>query len=929
MPSRCPGRPPTLQRRTRGNRDHHTRGDAVQRRWLFWLLIALFAYAVLSNLSELERVGTILAHGAWPWLLAAVLAEATFYAGNAFLYYRVLALVGVRGRYLGYVPLGVCALFMNATLPTGGTGGVALYADDAARRGESPALATAGALLVHVLNLLSFTPFLTWAIVYLSQQSARSSYHTVTAALYYAFALVQTGLLALALRRPAGMQALLGWIQTSANGVARLLRRHPFLAEGWAERSAAEFAAAAAPLRQRPWQVIALLPMAAGLHALHMVTLGAVFRAFHGPVPVALPVASYVIAFLFLTISITPQGVGFVEEAMAATIYALGLPMAEAAIIPFAYRGLALWLPLGVGFLMLRRLRAFGAARRPRRAAWLVRTTSLLVVAVATLGVLRAILPATPSGTLLTGASGTLPASPLASVLSALVAYGLLVNVRGLLQRRRPAWQAAMAFLGAALACSLALWYDYTAASLIAGTATLLWFQKAAYYAGRESPRFGQAGRALLSGALLTVTLGILGFALLARQYAEPPSLSTALQQTLASLGMTSAAPLTPLTERALQFPIVVRDVALAAGLYALALLVRAVAARRPASAAERRQADGIVRAEGRGPLAHLALFPDKAYSFGPGESLVAYVRQGRVALALGDPVGPEQTAGPTVAAFVARCQARRLLPAFHLVSGDHLETYRRSGLEAMLVGYESSIDLGALEDRPAEDPALQASEQRLALRGHTLWAYPPPLSGEVMDEMEIVSEEWLAARRQAEMRFSVGWFDEAYVRTCPVIVVRDASGQITAFANIVLAPGGSDATLDVLRQRADALPGTLEFLLMAAFRWSAARGARCFSLGLTHPLSSAADSAKAPATRAAARLARHLQALHGFRGLRHLFLRFAPASSPLYLVYPGDEALPEVVDAIIAADLGTRPWAAIVRRLFGGRRHRPPGGRP
>ncbi len=147
---------------------------------------------------------------------------------------------------------------------------------------------------------------------------------------------------------------------------------------------------------------------------------------------------------------------------------------------------------------------------------------------------------------------------------------------------------------------------------------------------------------------------------------------------------------------------------------------------------------------------------------------------------------------------------------------------------------------------------------------------------------MEIVSEEWLAARRQAEMRFSVGWFDEAYVRTCPVIVVRDASGQITAFANIVLAPGGSDATLDVLRQRADALPGTLEFLLMAAFRWSAARGARCFSLGLTHPLSSAADSAKAPATRAAARLARHLQALHGFRGLRHLFLRFAPASSPI-----------------------------------------------
>ncbi len=128
---------------------------------------------------------------------------------------------------------------------------------------------------------------------------------------------------------------------------------------------------------------------------------------------------------------------------------------------------------------------------------------------------------------------------------------------------------------------------------------------------------------------------------------------------------MTSRRAAHPLTERALQFPIVVRDVALAAGLYALALLVRAVAARRPASAAERRQADGIVRAEGRGPLAHLALFPDKAYSFGPGESLVAYVRQGGSPWPSGDPVGPEQTAGPTVAAFVARCQARRCCRPF------------------------------------------------------------------------------------------------------------------------------------------------------------------------------------------------------------------------------------------------------------------------
>ena len=38
-----------------------------------------------------------------------------------------------------------------------------------------------------------------------------------------------------------------------------------------------------------------------------------------------------------------------------------------------------------------------------------------------------------------------------------------------------------------------------------------------------------------------------------------------------------------------------------------------------------------------------------------------------------------------------------------------------------------------------------------------------------------------------SEMRFSVGWFDEDYLNSCPILVARNAEGRIDAFANIIM----------------------------------------------------------------------------------------------------------------------------------------------
>src|SRR5581483_6692942 len=63
-----------------------------------------------------------------------------------------------------------------------------------------------------------------------------------------------------------------------------------------------------------------------------------------------------------------------------------------------------------------------------------------------------------------------------------------------------------------------------------------------------------------------------------------------------------------------------------------------------------------------------------------------------------------------------------------------------------------------------------------------------PPL----LAELRAVSDAWLAARGAREKKFSLGYFDEAYLARNPVVLVRQA-GRIVAFANVWPAAGRAE----------------------------------------------------------------------------------------------------------------------------------------
>ena len=201
----------------------------------------------------------------------------------------------------------------------------------------------------------------------------------------------------------------------------------------------------------------------------------------------------------------------------------------------------------------------------------------------------------------------------------------------------------------------------------------------------------------------------------------------------------------------------------------------------------------------------------------------------------------------------------------------------------------------------------LRTAINRFTKLGHQVIFYPPPLADELLQELRSVSDEWLATRQGSEKQFSLGWFDEAYLRSYEIAAVKTPEGQISAFANIIPEYQLNEITIDLMRKRAAVERGTMDFLFVSMFQYFKDIGYDSFNLGLS-ALSGTGKTQDSPRLEKALNyLYEHLDRFYNFQGLHEYKDKFQPRWEPRYLIYPSLAALPDVVVALIRADSGDR----------------------
>jgi uncharacterized protein (TIRG00374 family) len=330
----------------------------MKRRWFYWLLAVVFAVLVGTHFDQVQNLASTLLEGEWRWVLVAVGLQGLYYVTLTTLYHSAFDTVRVHSRIHELLPVTLSSVFLNAAAPSAGASGIALFANDAARRGQSAVRASAGSLLVTVSNYSAFLLVLTAGLVYLSVQRHLQIYQPFAAGILVLMLLALVALLSLGLWNPGGLRRMLGGVERTVNWIAVRFKRSAPLADGWAEKSATEFCEAARAVATHPRRLGRTVGVALVMHIVNMASLYVLFMAFHQVVNIGSLVAGFAMGILFLNVSFTPQGIGTVEGAMAAAYSSLGVPTAKATVIALAFRGLAFWLPVIVGFFVFQWVRS-------------------------------------------------------------------------------------------------------------------------------------------------------------------------------------------------------------------------------------------------------------------------------------------------------------------------------------------------------------------------------------------------------------------------------------------------------------------------------------------------------------------------------------------------------------------------------------------
>ncbi|HEY4220825.1 MAG TPA: phosphatidylglycerol lysyltransferase domain-containing protein, partial [Myxococcota bacterium] len=298
-------------------------------------------------------------------------------------------------------------------------------------------------------------------------------------------------------------------------------------------------------------------------------------------------------------------------------------------------------------------------------------------------------------------------------------------------------------------------------------------------------------------------------------------------------------------------------------------------------------------------------LFDDKSSAF------LMYGVEGSSFIALGDPIGTVSARPELIKKFRQLADTHDAACAFYQVTPENITDYVDRGFALVKLGEEARVSLSefGLEGRAMK--SLRASHKKAGkdLVFSVMETADVPA---ILPALKRVSDAWLLDKNTREKGFSLGAFDEDYLRTGPVAVAKKGD-DIVAFANLWTTATKEELSIDLMRFDDRAPNGTMDFLFAELMLWGKAQGFRWFTLGMA-PMSGLEDGPLSPLwSRAFALIFRHGEALYNFKGLRAYKEKFDPVWRGRYLATAKVTDVPRVLASV--ATLTSRGLSGVFAR--------------
>ncbi|KIC58311.1 bifunctional lysylphosphatidylglycerol flippase/synthetase MprF [Microbacterium hominis] len=372
-------------------------------------------------------------------------------------------------------------------------------------------------------------------------------------------------------------------------------------------------------------------------------------------------------------------------------------------------------------------------------------------------------------------------------------------------------------------------------------------------------------------------------------------------------------------------------------GFIALVLLVYLIVVRGAFSGARRselgtpdaqpdsREVADLIRAHGGGTLSWMTTWDGNSY-LRTSTGIVAYQIRAGAAIALADPLGPEEGRAASVAEFIAAAEEAALIPCF-FSAGAATQAAVPGGWRALVVADDTIVDLPGLAYTGKRWNSVRTTLNRAGREEMTFrLTHLRDESWGVRTQLQAISNQWVGEKQLPEMRFTLGTLAEADDPEVRIALALDARGDVHGFLSWMPVYGEGVVrgwTLDLMRRREHGFGPVMEYLIgssAVAFRDEGAEFMSLSGAPLTHEYPPEAQGLAALSTR----LSDALEPVYGFQSLHRFKQKFHPRYETMSLLFRDEADLPRIGAGLTRAFLPsatTRQFASAGLELLRGER--------
>jgi lysyl-tRNA synthetase class 2 len=558
----------------------------------------------------------------------------------------------------------------------------------------------------------------------------------------------------------------------------------------------------------------------------------------------------------------------------------------------------AVYLPaviVGIGAALL------AVGRRQERGPAVVGS---LVGAGALLNLVHAVLPGENDGLLRNFTPDAV--GPFAHAVGVVSSVALLIAARGLMRRRRRAWQVAVGV--AVVSATLHVLHGINQGTLASIVILIVLLARRHDFdrPGDSSNRRSALQRLVLS--LTAITLYAFAVLWINRINADQPlTIRFALRETGRGLiGLQTGGSPHLNGHFGDWFPLSLFLLGIAMTFWVVAAWIAPWRHRVRQEQHERELAQALVHAWGVDTLAPFVLRADKSYFFGADDAaFLAYRVVGGVAIVSGDPIGPPDAFDGLLRRFVAHAHERDWRIAILGASERWLPLYARNGLHALYHGDEAVVDVASFSLEGRAIRKVRQSVHRLESAGYqTRVVRPSELDPSVRAELEAVASAWRGTEPERGFVMALDRLFRLGDRDALFVVGLDPAGRVAGFLHFAVSSAGRALSLSSMPRLRDSPNGFNEWLICETIAWARTHEYDRVSLNFAPFAALLAPEAELSSLQEVQR--RALLKLKGHFQLDNLLLfnrKFSPRFERRFVVYEKRRDLPRVGVAALAAE--------------------------